>query len=150
MIKKAASRLIAHIRKNRVLWISLAAFIAVAWLLTGTSCVIHSLTGLPCPGCGLTRALLAALRGDLATAWRLHPLFWLAPLILLAVLGLLAFRPAWLHSRTAGRIWLALAFLYIAVYLVRMILYFPRVEPLTYNWHSVFGRWWALIRMMIS
>jgi hypothetical protein len=29
---------------------------------------------LPCPGCGATRALLLALRGDLAGSWHMHPL----------------------------------------------------------------------------
>jgi len=30
--------------------------------------------GIPCPGCGLTRATLALLHGDVGTALRLHPL----------------------------------------------------------------------------
>ena len=31
--------------------------------------------GIPCPGCGLTRAHLAALRLDFGAAFRYHPLF---------------------------------------------------------------------------
>lgn len=37
-------------------------------------CVFAEVTGLPCPGCGLSRALLALARGEWALAWRLHPL----------------------------------------------------------------------------
>jgi uncharacterized protein DUF2752 len=37
-------------------------------------CPIAELFGLPCPGCGLTRAASALLRGDFAGAIRLHPL----------------------------------------------------------------------------
>jgi uncharacterized protein DUF2752 len=37
-------------------------------------CPIAMLTGLPCPGCGLTRAALALVTGDLAGALALHPL----------------------------------------------------------------------------
>jgi hypothetical protein len=33
--------------------------------------------GVPCPGCGLTRATLALLHGDLRAALRFHPLVWL-------------------------------------------------------------------------
>src|SRR4051812_14423957 len=37
-------------------------------------CPFALLTGQPCPGCGLTRATLALLRGDLGDAVRFHPL----------------------------------------------------------------------------
>jgi hypothetical protein len=37
-------------------------------------CVFRALTGWECPGCGGLRAVHALLHGDLATAWRWHPL----------------------------------------------------------------------------
>jgi hypothetical protein len=38
----------------------------------------------PCPTCGITRAVRLALHGDLAGATRLHPLMWLAvPVVML-------------------------------------------------------------------
>jgi len=33
-----------------------------------TLCLFRNLTGWECPGCGMTRAILSLLRGDLATA----------------------------------------------------------------------------------
>jgi hypothetical protein len=36
-------------------------------------CVVKAVTGRPCPGCGITRGLLAILRGDLRRAWHLNP-----------------------------------------------------------------------------
>lgn len=41
-------------------------------------CQFHRLTGLNCPGCGMTRALYALLHGDLPTALRDNALFVLA------------------------------------------------------------------------
>lgn len=36
-------------------------------------CWTRRLSGLPCPGCGLTRSVCHLLRGDLAEALRFHP-----------------------------------------------------------------------------
>jgi hypothetical protein len=36
-------------------------------------CPFLNVTGLPCPGCGMTRASLALLRGDWAEVWHLNP-----------------------------------------------------------------------------
>ncbi|MFR7750789.1 MAG: DUF2752 domain-containing protein [Collinsella sp.] len=55
----------------------------VAWLalyLLDIGCVFRLMTGIPCPGCGMTRAWLAALRLDFATAFAYHPLFWVVPI----------------------------------------------------------------------
>lgn len=40
-----------------------------------TVCAFKAATGLPCPVCGLTRAHLALVRGDLRGAFYWHPLF---------------------------------------------------------------------------
>jgi hypothetical protein len=47
---------------------------ALLALVPTTTCLSRILLHLPCPACGLTRATLALLRLDLATATRMHPL----------------------------------------------------------------------------
>jgi hypothetical protein len=37
-------------------------------------CIFKNLTGLPCPGCGLTRSMTAAVRGNLSQSWMFHRL----------------------------------------------------------------------------
>src|SRR5258708_3623488 len=42
---------------------------------TGLSvCWIESATGIPCPGCGLTRSLSCGLRGMFTESWHYHPM----------------------------------------------------------------------------
>ena len=51
-----------------------------------TTCLFRTIFHIPCPGCGMTHALLAALRLDWAEAWSCHPMFWSLPLLGVAVL----------------------------------------------------------------
>ena len=64
--------------------------------LFGSLCAFHLLTGLPCPGCGGTRAVLALLRLDPAAALAFNPL-----VALLAITGL-AFVPYALATLAFG------------------------------------------------
>jgi hypothetical protein len=70
---------------KRLLTAVLLISLIVAFLV---GCPIRWMTHLPCPGCGMTRACLAAFRLDFTDAFRYHPLF---PMIFLAVCGLAAF-----------------------------------------------------------
>ena len=51
--------------------LGLVSRIPLAWL---PACRFHRATGWPCPSCGVSRALAALMRGDLASTWRLQPL----------------------------------------------------------------------------
>lgn len=66
-------------------------------------CSLHRLTGLPCPGCGLTRGFVALTHGDLAAAADLNP-FALVLFPLFVALAVLALSPEGM-TRTAER-WL--------------------------------------------
>jgi hypothetical protein len=83
-------------------WGALAAFAAgqsaglipAAALKRVELCLFHALTGLDCPGCGMTRALVAAFRGHWVDASRLHPL----------ALPLIGVWTAWLAWGAANRL----------------------------------------------
>ena len=57
-------------------------------------CMFHSVTSIPCPGCGMTRACVALVQGKFGTAWDYHPFsFFLVGLAIAA-----AFFPVWLKN----------------------------------------------------
>jgi len=60
----AAARLLMRADGKRVYVLGRA----IPW-----ECAFRSRTGLPCPGCGLTRSVVLSLHGDLGSAWRLAP-----------------------------------------------------------------------------
>ena len=116
------------------------AFISV---VAGTACWFRAIFGLPCPGCGSSRAIISILRGDLRLALWFHPLIFLsiALIILAAIFRAKLFRSNYF---TAG-----VFALYMLVYMTRMILLFPDTEPMTYLDASLLGRFINLIGSII-
>lgn len=54
-----------------------AAALVAGWLRLGLPrpvCPLHAATGIPCPGCGTTRAIEALLAGEGSAAFLLNPL----------------------------------------------------------------------------
>ena len=65
-------------------------------------CPVISLTGTPCPGCGMTRACVSLAQADPAAAWAFHPFaFLLVPLAL--CIGLWPARTRAVWARIGGR-----------------------------------------------
>ena len=79
-------------------------------------CPIKFLTGISCPGCGMTRAYLSLLRLDVTSAFKYHPLW---PFPALAVIICL------FKEKIPKKIWGALLFTTIAlfsiIYLLRLM-----------------------------
>jgi len=121
----------------------LASLLALAIRSDFPLCPTASTFGVPCPGCGLTRATLALLHGDVSAALHFHPLVWLlTPLFVvfvgaaaLELLGI-AVRPhgkpliAW-NGRVASVSALLLFALTLGVWLARFAGYLGGPAPVT-------------------
>jgi len=90
-------------------------------------CIIRILIGVPCPGCGMSRAIYSLFRGNIAEAFHFHPLFPLVPFILLAITDILD------NKKTKKIIIIVISVLFFAVYIIRMYLYFPYIQPMVLN-----------------
>jgi hypothetical protein len=84
------------------------AAIVAAWGTVATTlllapirlCLVATLFHVPCPGCGMTRAALALLHGDVARAFALHPL----SIVLVPFVGTILVRQVGSYIRT-GNAW---------------------------------------------
>jgi len=112
-------------------------------------CPMAGVLGIPCPGCGLTRATLALAHGDVQTALALHPLvFVLAPIFLWAmgsavygfVRGTQARRAPnpWFASRAATALATVLLVLTLGVWGARFFGYLGGPVPV-----ETYGSWAA-------
>ena len=85
-------------RHKLIAWAGLILGIGLAYALfvrlTGLAvpCPFHLVTGLLCPGCGVTRMSLALLRLDFAAAWQANPALLLLLPVLAGLLGQVALR----------------------------------------------------------
>ncbi|HXE91743.1 MAG TPA: DUF2752 domain-containing protein [Terriglobales bacterium] len=93
-------------------------------------CLFRILSGLPCPGCGMTRALSSLLHGDGAAAFLYHPfVFAVFPaLALISVHGLLPVRMRQRLRRTFEEhearlrpLYEGLVYAFLAFGLIRMV-----------------------------
>lgn len=75
---KALAKRYAH----KWMILGLCAALVAVFALSGIGCPFYRIFGIPCPGCGMTRAFLACLRLDFAAAWRYHPMVFSLPYLL--------------------------------------------------------------------
>ena len=129
-------------RKKDVVYLGvfLAGFLAYSVLMThflGHACPINLIFGVPCPGCGLTRAWLCVFHGSFTDAFLMHPLFWTVPLI--AVFFFIGFFSEKFADSLAIKILAALGVAtFLGVYIYRMVRFFPaQEEPMCFNSRSL-------------
>ena len=104
-----------------------ACFFLIIILLyfTHIGCPIKFITGISCPACGMTRAVLAILHGDTHAALNYHPLVLTLPVLLISVIVYIVntrrIKPSVRLSRLLNCIFILSAVLFIAVYVLRML-----------------------------
>lgn len=68
------------LRRNALAFL-LTAAVYTLWVFFRVPCPLRYFLHIPCPGCGMTHAVVAALHFDLSLAFRYHPMFWSLPVI---------------------------------------------------------------------
>ena len=99
--------------RTKVLCQVVFAYYLVTWF---TGCPFRFFLGISCPGCGMTRAILAALHLDFSPAFAYHPLFFLMPFFLLAY-----YLDPWIDWSRHILLLTFTVLLFIVVYLIRLL-----------------------------
>lgn len=112
------------------------AFMAIALLyllfhLAGIGCPFRFLTGICCPGCGMTRAVTSLLSFRLSDAVYYHPLVLILPLVVLVFLMRKRMPRKAFHILVA-----TILALFVIVFLVRM--FDPNNDVVTFQLHQGF------------
>ena len=116
----------------RKFWKAAAAFVlymVMVQKLTGRFCPMVLISGLPCPGCGMTRAFFLFLQLRFAEAYQMHPLVygWIALGIVFCVRRYVMGK----EVKSLQKYAIALLIVMVGFYIYRMIRFFPNQEPMT-------------------
>ena len=129
-------------KKNRVLLFLiiflLSLFILYYYLFNnynfGIDCIFHKITGLHCPGCGITRMLFSLITLDIYQAFRYNPLlFILLPffmvLIIDVVIKIFKHKSNYLYKRIDNRFWIFLSIVLLVFGIFRNVPGFEFLKP---------------------
>ncbi len=122
--------LIDDIRNNYKGIIIVILYLIITHLLFGYVCPLRLLTGLPCPGCGLTRAGISMILFDFNKVFYYNPIIIPIALIIIYCVFMryiLGRRILYFNILVIGV--LSMLFIY---YLYRMITLFPYHKPMEY------------------
>lgn len=137
-MKQAAGRLWKDIKEYKWLGAVLVLYYIAVKRVFDAFCPLVIVTGFPCPGCGMTRALFFVLTGQFARAWNINPLIygWILLALYIGIQRYVRGRKAVGWRTMLG----VIALVMIGVYLYRMYRYFPNRAPMTFTGGSVMER----------
>lgn len=129
--KEIINRIRKDIRQFRVAGAAFAIYYVIIHVIFDAFCPLLVTTGFPCPGCGLTRAGLYLLKGNIMQAAAINPSIFLVILFLLYCGYFRYIRGTKTKgfSLTLGIFVTAV----LAIYIYRMYLYFPDRAPYVYH-----------------
>ncbi|MBO5093641.1 MAG: DUF2752 domain-containing protein [Lachnospiraceae bacterium] len=119
---------------------ALLLYYAAARIIFHAFCPMVIATGLPCPGCGLSRAAWFLLIGQFARAFSMHPMavWWLLLTVYFGV-------NRYVTGRGVTKLFLAaltvVCIATIVVYAYRMLTLFPDRPPMSYTGRNLLERW---------
>ena len=116
--------------------IIIAAYFYLTNRIFGYVCPSEILFGLPCPGCGLMRAALLLVRGDLTGSLRMNPMLLFIPVYFILLICK--------KKNAAENYLIAVLVLSFIVYGWRMAHYFG-TEPLVFNPNNAVNLIWRMI-----
>ena len=134
-MKKIGQRILADVKKFWPIPIILIVLYIVLHKLEGAFCPSVIIFGLPCPGCGITRALLYVLTGQFEEAFYINPAvyLWMAFLLYIIVMRYILGKPLKHTTKMVVVICIVMAIRFA----YGMYMYYPTRPPFAYTGGNV-------------
>lgn len=147
-VKTVCGRITADIKEYGMAVVALLIYTVVTNLVFHAFCPLIIFCGIPCPGCGVSRATACFLTGRWQQAWQLNPMIF--PLVLAA--AYFGWNRYLIGRKVKGikAIIAAVLVLLIVVYGVRMYLYFPNRVPYVYTEDNMLAHFYSFYRQIFN
>ena len=132
-------KLFDDIKSARWAIIVIIAYFAFLKNYLYTLCPVVNLTGYPCPGCGITRAMFCVLRFEFTEAWRMHPFVYPIGMLFISFV-LCRYVLSGKGMKYVKRFMIAIAIGMVLFYIWRMFTMFPDESPMTYYDYNYISR----------
>ncbi len=129
--------LLKFLKKTWPFLIAFFVYVLITYLADFNGCVSKLVFGVPCPGCGLSRAFFSLITFNIPLAIYYNPLIFLIPIIAFV---LIFHDINWVNKIYQSKIfWIFLLFIIIVVFVIRMVIIYPN-PPLDINRDSLLFR----------
>ena len=99
-------------------------------------CIFYTLMGIPSPSCGMTRAFESLMQFNIRDAFFYNPLFFMVPII------------PFFCAFEQNKMIIITIIAFIAVWIVRLYLFFPDIEPFVFNKEALLPRLYELLKQL--
>lgn len=134
-MKKSLDLIISDLKKYWKPLVFTALYFVFAKLLFNQICPSKIFFGLPCPGCGMSRALFLFFTFHPIKAFFMHPLFVFVILLVVVFVVMRYFLFVSVSKLKMPVVVLMISA--IILFVIRIILYFPDVEPVVLYKNSI-------------
>ncbi|MBO5476699.1 MAG: DUF2752 domain-containing protein [Clostridia bacterium] len=124
--------MVKKIRKEYIfiLFLGIALFIGILNRKIAIGCIIYEITGFYCPGCGITRAILSLVKGDIYQAFRYNQILFIdIPIIIITSIIYLKFKNNKIVKITVNIIFIMLFVITLIFGVMRNIPKFSYLAP---------------------
>lgn len=137
-VSEIGNRIGKDVRQYGLGFLAVAVLYFVVHSLFDAFCPSVLISGFPCPGCGMTRAVIYLLRGQIGRSCAINPagVLWAAWALLFAFERYGLGR----RSKVTVRAAYVIAVFMIIVYIIRMKWYFPDRPPYVYTKENLFEK----------
>ena len=134
-IKICSQRVFTDLKKYVWIGMLLVGYYFFMHALFHAFCPVVIMTGFPCPGCGMIRAVLFMLSGEIKRGMQLNPVAagWLALAVWIFI------KRYWQGKKITGlkQTGIVLIIFMIVVYMYRMATVFPGSAPMTFRYDNI-------------